>query len=316
MGLRLHAFGAVVVVVAVGMGCGETPVSLVVDSGHSNTLIEIDAGPPGVVDAGRDAGTFTWADAGQPDSTWVWSTNDGGTGSDGGCELTMCFTGAPSRGGTNAPFDAICDDPAVPGVIRSTSTLGSHTTFNTLLVDAKKTLYPKLFQALDTNGDNQVNNLDHSCSLNLLGYSWGGISAAHVAEALNADNRVEPSRRRVNRLFAIDPYRPATRLTVPTNVLRFVEYRHSVTPSGDCSENVPGGPYAGLQPHCYPSQNCVDYDYSLSPTASFPAHGGGSFLGSDVGHCEVPMVAAAAILAEFKGLPFTAMPAQRPIASP
>lgn len=102
---------------------------------------------------------------------------DAGTGGGGGpaaCQLTQCFTGAPSRGGSNQPFDDICDDPIVQGVVQDCSSGGCFNTFNTFL-QSTATLYQPLFQALDTNHDGAVDANDTDCAVTLLGYSWGGV---------------------------------------------------------------------------------------------------------------------------------------------
>ena len=312
---RVYVIGSVVAFALVGIGCGEAP-PLAIDGGHTSTVFG-DAGP---VDAGlttaADAG-FTWVDTGGYDAGWVYMNGDGGIdgGADGGCQLTMCLTGAVSRGGTNAPFDEICDNAAIPGVIRSCDALNCFNTFNTFGVSSSS-LYSKLFAALDTNGDNKVNAQDRGCKANLLGYSWGGVAAVEVASQLANDSRVEGNSKRVTRLLVMDAYQPLKTLTVPNNVDRFVEYRHSVSPSNDCSRGVIGGPYEGLRPKCYPNQSCFDYDYSQAPNTTYPASNGATYSGSQIGHCEVPSVAAPAVIAEFKGLPYAYMPAQVPVSSP
>lgn len=102
-------------------------------------------------------------------------------------------------------------------------------------------------------------------------------------------------------------------LSVPGNVDEYVELRHSVSPAFDCSSGAPLGPYEGLRPHCAAGQRCTDYDYSLAPAQAFPTRGGGSLLGADIGHCEVPMVGAVPILDALSGTPFTSYPPQVPV---
>ena len=314
----MRLFG-VFALATVAVGCGEAPPSSVtVDSGRQTPFIDAGRADAGV-DAGVDAGSgFIWADAGSIDAGWIFGAGDGGFGwgDDGGCQMTMCLTGAPNRGGSNEPFDVICDNAAVPNVIRSCDSINCYNTFNTFLVDAKGSIYSKLFAALDTNGDNLVNASDTFCRVNLLGYSWGGIAAVQIAEKLSTDTRVDAQSRRIKRLFVMDPYQPGATVRVPTNVERFIEFRHSQSPSNDCSNGALGGPYEGVQPRCYPNQSCYDFDYSQSPSVSFPANGGGFYVGSQVGHCEVPAVAAVAILADFKNLPMPTLPASMPISVP
>ncbi len=320
---RLQLLGSVFALVVMSTACGEAPPDGKVDAGKKISTQFVDAGPrdSSTLDAGIDACGFMWADAGSGyDAGWIWQNSDGGLdGGDAGCQMTMCLTGAVTRGGSNTPFDVICDDPAVPNVIRSCDALSCYNTFNTFLIDARGALYSKLFAAMDNNGDGVVNSQDNACTVNLLGYSWGGIAAVQIAEKLGKDTRVDDRHRRVNRLFVMDPYQPAATLLVPTNVERFVEYRHSNSPANDCSRggalgNI-GGPFEGIQPRCYANQSCFDYDYSVSPSTLFPANGGG-YYGSEVGHCEVPAVAAPAILADFKGQSYTSIPPQMPILTP
>ena len=312
---RVQVIGLIVAFALVGVGCGEAPPN-VVDSGRLATVF----GDAGRVDAGvvtaPDAG-FKWVDTGGYDAGWIYMNGDGGIsgGADGGCQLTMCFTGAVSRGGSNAPFDEICDNPAIPGVIRSCDSLNCFNTFNTFGISVS-TLYSKLFAALDSNADNKVNGQDRGCKANLLGYSWGGVAAVEVASELASDSRVEAQYKRVTRVFVMDAYQPFKTLTVPNNVERFIEYRHSISPLNDCSRGVIGGPYEGIRPKCYPNQSCFDYDYSQSPNTPYPSSSGASYLGSQIGHCEVPAVAAPAIIADFKGMPYAFMPTQVPVSSP
>ncbi len=287
--------------------------TIVVDAGSS----DLDSGQP-PVDAGSnavDAGQPP-VDAGKPNDAGAIVIVDAGVsdaGSPAACQLTICLTGATERGGSNTPFDSICDDPVIPGVISSCSGSTCFHTFNTFLVNTKNTLYPPLFAALDTNHDNVVNAVDTLCDVNILGFSWGGYAGVELAGVLAADTRVAADRRGVARLFIIDPYQPSKNISVPSNVRRFVEYRHSVVPSGsDCSKGAPLGPYKGLPPHCPAAQNCIDFDYSLAPTTSFPTRTG-SLLGSEVGHCAVPEVAAPPILADFRGEAFSPLPPTVPV---
>ncbi len=324
--LRGRISGSVVVVALAGVltACGDTKVIYDGDagvfSGYQGTVR--DAGV--TVDAGHDAGVFDAGvyDAGTNDAGVFDAGYDAGIWDAGTCEVTMCFTGAPQRGGSNAPFDEICDSTVVPNVIKSCDSLSCYNTFNTFGVSAKNSLYPNLFRALDTNGDNLVNAQDRGCTVNLLGYSWGGFAAIDVAQALGEDSRVDPGYRTVARVMVLDPYQrsdsfPFSKrsLTVPTNIHKFVEFRHSVSPANDCSKSAPFGPYEGAQPHCLPFQSCFDYNYSNS-TSAYPTAGGGTLYGDQVGHCEVPEVAGPAVLAEFQGQVYTAMPPQVPVTAP
>ncbi len=317
---------AVVVLSACGVAPGDVDASVnprdggLVDSGTNDAGSPSDAGSS-QLDAGSQFDGGSPSDAGAPAD--AGSPVDGGPSvdaggpadsgidpnDDGGCQVTICLTGATERGGSNTPFDEICDQPEVPGVVQSCSGSTCFNTFNTFLVNTQSTLYPPLFHALDTNNDNQINDSDAKCGVNILGFSWGGYAGVELAGLIANDGRIAANRRRVKRLFVMDPYQPTKKITVPTNVDRFVEYRHSVVPSGaDCSKSAPLGPYKGLQPHCATGQNCIDYDYSLGGTNLFPTIHGGAYEGQDVGHCAVPEVAAPAILADFRGEAFSPLP--------
>jgi hypothetical protein len=301
-----------------GIACGEATVINRTDGGNNGTNFNDGGKVTGGTDAGKADAGFMWVDTGNYDAGWIFTTfGDGGTdgGFDGRCAMTMCFTGALTRDdNSNDAFNAICDNSVLPGLIRSCDQFNCHNTFNS--VTSASSLYAELFKALDTNGDNLVNAQDRGCGVNLLGFSWGGQAAVEVATAMNNDARVAPFYKRINRLFVMDPYQPAKTLTVPTNVWRFIEYRHSGSPSSDCSNGALLGPYKGLQPHCALNQNCLDYDYSMSAGQYFPDSSGGQHLGSEIGHCTVPAVAAPAIIADFMGQPYAFMPPASPVALP
>jgi len=261
------------------------------------------------------------ADAGEPPDAGP-GPDAGPPPSDGGaCELTLCLTGAISRtDGSNHAFNIICDDPSIQGLVQECDLAGCYNTFNSFLVDVKTVIYPPLFKALDTNGDGKVDALDAPCQVTLLGFSWGGASAVQLAQALVTDPNVAPARQRVDRVFAMDPFQTGiSELVIPVGVDHYWEFRHSIVPAaGDCSSGAPLGPYKGLVPHCYADagSSCIDYDYSLSPTVNFPANVGGSFLGEDVGHCDVPAVAGPAVLAILKGQNYPELPVTVPVAAP
>jgi hypothetical protein len=184
------------------------------------------------------------------------------------------------------------------------------------LVNAATTLYPSVFAALDTNNDRVVDARDAQCRLVLMGYSWGGVSSVEVASTLAADTRVAASLRSVDVLLAFDPYQrglagPPATLDVPANVRRFHEFRHSITPAQDCSSSAPFGPYKGIAPRCRVTSMCFDYDYSLAPMTSFASYLGGSYLGSRIGHCEVPAVVHGQARQLLFGQPLTGTPPTR-----
>ncbi len=173
--------------------------------------------------------------------------------------------------------------------------------------------YAALFKALDSNGDDKVDDTDEEVAIALLGHSWGGTNIAQVGKSLNDDERVAPSRKKIELAVVWDPYRPSFTLTPTANFERFVVLRQSLTPSGDCSENV--GSYKGLAPRCAAGQGCEDYNYSLSPSDSFPQFPSGTLRGDRVGHCTVFNVGfpvAKALLEDAVPVLPTSVPVQAP----
>jgi hypothetical protein len=229
------------------------------------------------------------------------------------CQKTLCTTGAFARGDA-IEFDAICDYPEIAStVVKSCQGTTCFNTFETFLKDPKD-IYAELFKALDTNKDGKLDGADPLCEVTLLGFSWGGVAAVQVARLFTTDTNVDTSRRKVKRLVAMDPYQPnAGRLDIPAGVQEFVEFRHTVAPSNDCSKNDFLGPYKGLVPHCALGAQCTDYDYSLAPTTVFTAQAGKTFTGQSVGHCEVPLVADPLIRAMYRGDPLSNLPPTVPV---
>lgn len=237
----------------------------------------------------------------------------------GGCGVTLCLTGAVDQSSaSNFPFQELCAEPSVPGLIQDCESGTCHSTFNNVLVDLETEIYPYLFAALDTNGDGAVNDDDEPCAVNLLGYSWGGVNVVELAQVFLSDPSVSASRAVVDKLIVIDPYQPLARVDVPAGVTRFWEYRHSSSPAHDCSNSAPLGPYRGIAPTCVPGASCVDYDYSLAPDQWFSSsYSGGSYAGADVGHCIVAEVAYDPALANLLDAPWGGpLPPTVPVAAP
>lgn len=213
-------------------------------------------------------------------------------------QVTMCLAGAELSEGSSAGnqgFEATCD--RLPGVIRDRD----KSIFTSFLTSARSTLYPKLFAALDTNKDGQLNHQDRPAEVNLLGYSWGGVAATEVADALLKDPRVAPERREISKLVVVDPYQPLASVKVPAGVKTFREYRHSEAPKDDCSDDVPLGPFTGTRPECAVGVDCVDYDFSRSPDVKFEAEGGYTHHGRAIDHCTITNFTKGPILDLFQG---------------
>ncbi len=226
----------------------------------------------------------------------------------------MCLTGAIFESdGSNYDFTRICEDAAVTGVIPDCDDGTCHVTFNNFLYDVGTDIYPYLFAALDTNGDNAVDHQDTHCQLNLLGFSWGGVNVLELAWRVAYDRRIQPSLRVVDRVIMLDAFQTFDPdMEVAKEVRQLWSYRHSVTPpSGDCSSPAPGGPYRGLAPRCSECSDCKDYDYSLAPRRTFQG-----ILGSNVGHCDIPSVAHAAVVANLSDEPGFPLPPEVPVQAP
>lgn len=145
--------------------------------------------------------------------------------------------------------------------------------------------YDALFDELDENDDGFVNAKDSPALVHLVGFSWGGINAADVADSLRRDDRVVPARRGVAALVLLDAFQPQiSRVTIPSNVARAWVYRQTDTTSGDCSTYASlGFGFNGHRPKAK-SQKTVCSMYDLDTFAD------------DVGHCDVPLVARDAAL--------------------
>jgi len=209
------------------------------------------------------------------------------------CQVTLCLTGAINqKSGSNAAFHSICEYEELPGLVEDCEVEGCYTSFDSFLDRPQRTIYPEIFAALDTNGDEAVNDQDELCELNLITFSWGGPNAIRLAEMLAEDERISPTRRRVARLLMIEPYRPDTTLSLPENVDKARVWRQSASPDDDCSRYAPGGPYIGLPLVCPPDTDCEDIDLAMSAYSLQTTLDPVSFIEPpELGHCEVPLVA-------------------------
>ena len=220
------------------------------------------------------------------------------------CALTLCLTGAIDQtSGSNSGFTRLCDRDEIPGLIEDCDGEVCHRTHDSFLKDPTSAVYPRLFDALDANGDGAVDADDPYCDVNLVGFSWGGVNAIEVARALGEDPRVAPAQRRVARLLVMDPYQPmaSDKMRVPENVARTVVWRHSEPNPDDCSRIAPLGPYTGMAPICDPSQVCIDVDYSRQPEADSLPLSWRRRGGRNIGHCGVPYTAAPEVFEELTG---------------
>jgi hypothetical protein len=130
-----------------------------------------------------------------------------------------------------------------------------------------------------------VNSADKPTLVHLVGFSWGGINVTDIAYWLQHDDRIVPARRGVSAMVLLDPYQPQRwRTTIPSNVFRAWEYRQTETTEGDCSTEVSlGWGFNGLLPRAKSETTFCHY-YDLD-----------AFAG-EVGHCDIPLVAAEAAL--------------------
>lgn len=275
-------------VLLVGAGCNGSP-SNALDAQAADAG-RVDAGAPDsgdtVLDSGAaDAGNL---DSGMPD-VGARDTGPADAGPAPGCVRSLCMAGAFTRSdGANPDFRVLCE--RLPGLILD----GAESLFAFRGTDAA---LEALIQALDSNQDGQVDGQDEDCDLVLGGYSWGGVNITNLAQNFVEDGRVHSARAHVETMFVIDPYAPTAGRTieVPAEVQQFWEYRHSISPSSDCSGGAPLGPYEGLPPLCAASSACQDYDYSLAPGQSFTGLTA-TRTGMQAGHCTVVDMASPAVL--------------------
>lgn len=255
-------------------------------------------------DTSNDAGLDAPADSGSPDSSPAVPQ----------CQRTICLTGAINQQSPgNNSFTTLCSDPRIPGLIESCDDDKCEVTFSNFMADVAVSIYPTLFAALDTNGDEVIDDEDDDCALNILGFSWGGVNSLRLARAYLEDSRVAPSRQRIYRVIVLDPFQPGGKMHVPSQVEQFIEYRHSIAPSSDCSIGAPLGPYLGIAPRCEEPSRCLDYDYSLAPSKAFACADGSVLYGRQVEHCSVPQAAHQAVIANLLGEPYENLPPSVPV---
>lgn len=226
------------------------------------------------------------------------------------CRRTVCLTGAiDHESDANVGFRAICESNLVTGRIDDCRSGTCKSTFGTFPSNVTTEVWNVVFAALDTNGNGKLDAVE-TCELDLLGFSWGGVNAVDLARRMFEDDRVAPTWK-VTRLVLLDPFQPYASITVPPNVSRSFELRHSVAPPGDCSNTGPLGPYLGIPATCAAGQACRDFDFSKSPDVTF-----GGIRGSAVGHCDVPAAARANVAQILRDQPLTGAPREIPVQTP
>lgn len=205
-------------------------------------------------------------------------------------QVVVCMTGAiDQHSGSNDGFSQLCDAlrsvaTVVPECVDGTC-WSSFATFTS--AEPIRKLTDATLPVLDVTADGAVDSADGATTLTLVGFSWGGVTAADLSRALSNDKRIDHTFLTL-RLIALDAFQPSLPdVKAARAVDEAFSFRHSVAPSGDCSTWAPLGPYLGLRLRCAPEQRCFDFDFSAAPDVSFSGRRGG-----DVGHCDVPDVAA------------------------
>jgi pimeloyl-ACP methyl ester carboxylesterase len=140
--------------------------------------------------------------------------------------------------------------------------------------------YAALFETLDSDGDGDVDASDELFAIHLVGFSWGGMNIAYLADRLERDERVKGARDRVEAMVLFDAYQPfAGHVPIAKNVALSWLYRQSNTGEGDCSSTISLGiGYNGPEPLAKnPNSRCAHYDLD-------------GFLG-EIDHCGVILAA-------------------------
>lgn len=176
---------------------------------------------------------------------------------------TLCVAGAFRRAdGGNPALAQLCSQ--LPGLVHDCRDDCS----SLFTIFSKRAQLDALVKSLDTDGDGDVDKGDKPLSVQLVGYSWGGVAVNDLAHAFVRDPRVAPERRVVDRMTLIDPFRPLSRVEVSEAVRQVHTYRQTGEAEHDCSRGSVLGPYVGLEPRCADGQ-CIDTVYD------------------DVGHCRI-----------------------------
>jgi hypothetical protein len=145
-----------------------------------------------------------------------------------------------------------------------------------------------LISSLELERDAAAEHAGPRCRINLAGWSTGAVVVSEdLPRALAADPRVPEGRAGIDHLVAIAPYAPDREsLNIDPSVAKAWIYRHSQTPTNDCSKDYPDGPWLSPPPVCGPQTQCWDYDYSLEPKLAYLGRRGAR-ASQEVGHCNI-----------------------------
>lgn len=209
-------------------------------------------------------------------------------------QVVVCMTGAIDQtSGSNDGFTQLCDSlQAVATVVPECVDGRCWSSFATFTaVEPVRKLTDATLPVLDVTGDGLVDAADGATTLTLVGFSWGGVTAADLSRALSSDKRIDHGFLTL-RLVVLDAFQPSLPdVKAARAVDEAVSFRHSLAPSSDCSSFAPLGPYLGLGLRCGPEQRCFDFDFSAAPTERFAGR-----RGRDVGHCDVPEAATQQVI--------------------
>lgn len=204
-------------------------------------------------------------------------------------QVVVCLTGAVDQHSwSNEGFSRVCDSlQPVATVVPSCVDGTCWSTFATFTkTEPIRDISDATFAALDVTADRRIDSADGATTLTLVGFSWGGVTAADLGRALSSDKRIDHAFLTL-RLITLDAFQPfVADVKAAHKVDEAFSFRHSVAPASDCSGSAPLGPYLGLPLRCAVGQKCVDFDFSAAPSELFSG-----LRGSNVGHCDVPDVA-------------------------
>ncbi len=223
------------------------------------------------------------------------------------CSISMCLTGAMSHDTpSNRHFAELCADSRMPSLHQDCWWGDCHDTFDSFLQFPLLSVYPSLLDALDRTGDGRIDEDDPVCSVNLIGFSWGGVNAISLAHHMQFDPRVPDTHKIVSKIVLLDAFQPvvAHNMAVPENVESVLSIRHSQASRDDCSGEAPLGPYLGIAPVCSSSTSCADFDVTAEPNTLYELDRIGYRRGDEIGHCLIPLVSHEPVLAYLNDQPY------------
>lgn len=295
---------------AIAIGCGDDPVAA---GGGGDDDVGTSSSGESSSGASSSGGAGSSSSSGGSSSS---SSSGGSSSSSGGPAaapwLVQCFYGAAALGfdAANPDIEAACNTLSYDKV----KTCAQPSCKTGWAFTATDDAYDALFDALDSNDDEAVDDSDAPRSIALLGHSWGGMNTVDVATKLKDDDRVSPSRKAIKLGMAWDPYKLNGELLPASNFERFIVLRHSMAADNDCSATI--GPFYGYAPKCPAGQACEDYDYSKSPEVEFPAFPSGVIKGKNVEHCNNFNVGFPVSKAILDGIALPPLPQSIPVAAP